>query len=250
MYLIVSSRIIGSVSPAHSSTVFFREEGRHKKTSNVRRLNSQRAFRGLFQTAGIWAHVTSSVLMPFLCCFFAFTPWIPPSERSTLVLSRLRADLKTVTQKQPSQEHTRSSLFSVNFSIVLLLFNCTLSSLKCLVGCCFSYFRSWRQSSVTQWKLKAAGLLWFELPFGSVGIDFNVASACRWSIILKYLISEVPSVEHPERRVLAFVVSAWQELQLRLHKDQCCVTGLISITAKCMGASGKCVMFIHYTTLR
>lgn len=187
--------------------------------------------------------------MPFLCCFFAFTPWIPPSERSTLVLSRLRDDLKTVTQKQPSQEHTRSSLFSVNFSIVLLLFNCTLSSLKCLVGCCFSYFRLWRQSSGT---LEAEGsrtvMIW--VAFRSVGIDFNVASACRWSIILKYLISEVPSVEHPERRVLAFVVSAWQELQLRPHKDQCCVTGLISITAKCMGASGKCVMFIHYTTLR
>lgn len=154
MYLIFSHRWIGFTStfiycilPLGRQTL--------KKTSNVRRLNSQRAFRGLFQTAGIWAHVTSSVLMPFLCCFFAFTPWIPPSERSTPVLWRLRDDLMTVTLKQPFQEHTRSSLFSVNFSVVLLLFTCTLFFPEMSRGMLFFLFAfvtavvwdtgSWRQ---------------------------------------------------------------------------------------------------------
>lgn len=67
------SRIVGSASPARSSTVFFREEGM-KKPQNVRELSFQRAFRGLFK------HVTSQILMPLCCCFFACTPRKPPSK--------------------------------------------------------------------------------------------------------------------------------------------------------------------------
>ncbi len=112
MYLISSSCIVGSLSPAHSSTVLLREE-----TSNARRPNSQRAFRGSFQTAGIWAHVTSSVLMAFLCCFLPslheyLHPNAPPSG---FIKTTWRSDDCYAT----FQEHTWSFLYSVNFSLVL-----------------------------------------------------------------------------------------------------------------------------------
>lgn len=112
MYLISSSCIVGSLSPAHSSTVLLREE-----TSNARRPNSQRAFRGSFQTAGIWAHVTSSVLMAFYVVFCLH------SMNTSIRMLHPRVFIKTTRRSDDCyanfQEHTRSFLYSVNFSLVL-----------------------------------------------------------------------------------------------------------------------------------
>lgn len=89
---------------------------------------------------------------------------------------------------------------------------------------------------------EGSGTVTIRVAFRSVGIGFNVASAC-------VEVSEVRrAISSAFVRCFRVTRAAVVVLVVQPREEQRCVTGLLSITAQCFGASGKRVMFIRYTT--